>query len=70
VALPDGRLVIAGASSGLVFWSPQTGAHAALRAGADLPDDHVFRLKLDTMVSPPALYVSTFAGAAALRKFP
>ncbi|HEY6908912.1 MAG TPA: WD40 repeat domain-containing protein [Myxococcales bacterium] len=70
VALPDGRLVIAGQSSGLVFWNPQTGAHAALRAGPDLPDDHVFRLELDTMVSPPALYVATFAGAAALRNFP
>jgi hypothetical protein len=65
-----GRLVIAGQKSGLVFWNPQTGAHTVLRAGADLPDDHVFRLELDTMVSPPALYVATFAGAAALRTFP
>jgi hypothetical protein len=70
VALPDGRLVIAGQGSGLVFWNPRTGAHTALRAGPDLPDDHVFRLELDTMVSPPALYVATFAGVAALRSLP
>ncbi|HZX94481.1 MAG TPA: WD40 repeat domain-containing protein [Myxococcales bacterium] len=70
IALPDGRLVLAGANTGLVFWNPQTGVHTSLRAGAGLPDDHVFRIELDTMVSPPALYVATFAGAAALRKLP
>lgn len=70
VALPDGRLALAGASSGLVFWNPQTGAHTSLHAGAELPDDHVFRLELDQMVSPPTLYVSTWAGVAALRKLP
>ena len=70
VSLPDGRLVLAGSSSGLVFWNPQTGARAALRAGADLPDDHVLRLKLDRMVDPPTLYVATWGGAAALRKLP
>jgi len=70
VALPDGRLALAGASTGLVFWNPQTGAHTALRAGPDLPDDHVLRLKLDRMVSPPTLYVSTYGGAAALRSIP
>jgi len=70
VALPDGRLVLAGASTGLVFWNPQTSARTALRAGADLPDDHVFRLKLDRMVEPPTLYVSTWGGAAALRSLP
>jgi hypothetical protein len=69
VALPDGRLVLAGTTSGLVFWNPQTGAHTALHA-PDLPDDHVLRLELDRMVSPPTLYVSTWAGAAALRKLP
>jgi hypothetical protein len=69
IALPDGRLVLAGTTSGLVFWNPQTGAHTALR-GPDLPDDHVFRLELDQMVSPPTLYVSTWAGVAALRRLP
>lgn len=70
VALPDGRLVLAGANTGLVFWNPQTGARTALRAGGDLPDDHVFRLKLDRMVDPPTLYVATYGGALALRKLP
>jgi hypothetical protein len=70
VALPDGRLVLAGPSSGLVFWNPQTGARTSLRAGTDLPDDHVLRLKLDRMVEPPTLYVATYSGAAALRRLP
>jgi hypothetical protein len=70
VALPDGRLVLAGANTGLVFWNPQTGAHSSLRAGPDLPDDHILRLKLDRMVEPATLYVATYAGVAALRKLP
>ncbi len=53
-----------------MFWNPQTGARTSLRAGADLPDDHVYRLKLDRMVDPPTLYVATYAGAAALRRMP
>ncbi len=70
VALPDGRLVLAGTRTGLVFWNPQTGARTSLRAGATLPDDHIFRLKLDSMVNPPTLYVSTSGGVAALRSLP
>ncbi|HZR08804.1 MAG TPA: WD40 repeat domain-containing protein, partial [Myxococcales bacterium] len=70
VALPDGRLVLAGASTGLVFWNPQTGARSSLRAGTDLPDDHVLRLKLDRMVEPATLYVATYGGVLALRKLP
>ncbi len=70
VALPDGRLVLAGASTGLVFWNPQTGARSSLRAGADLPDDHVLRLKLDLRVAPATLYVATYGGVLALRKLP
>jgi hypothetical protein len=53
-----------------VFWNPQTGMRTSLRAGAGLPDDHVFRLKLDRMVDPAALYVSTYGGAVALRTLP
>ncbi len=70
VALPDGRLALSGPSTGVVLWNPQTRAHVALRAGADLPDDHVLRLKLDRMVQPPTLYVATWGGVAALRKLP
>ena len=70
LALPDGRLVLASPNTGLVIWDPATGAHQAIRAGGGLPDDHIFRLELDRMVSPPALHVSTWAGAATLRILP
>jgi hypothetical protein len=70
VALPDGRLVLAGTRTGLVFWNPQTGARTSLRAGSSLPDDHVFRLELDRMVDPPTLYVATYGGVAAFRRLP
>jgi len=70
LALPDGRLVLAGATTGLVFWNPQTGQHQSLSGPANLPDDHVFRLELDQMVSPPALHVATYGGAASLRALP
>lgn len=70
VALPDGRLVLASPSGGIVFWNPATSAHVNLRRGQGIPDDRVFRLELDTMVNPPALHVSTYGGAAVLRVLP
>jgi len=70
VALPDGRLVLAGASSGLVFWEPTTGARSVVRAGQGIPDDGVWQLELDTMVDPPALRVATSGGVAVLRQLP
>jgi len=70
VALPDGRLVFAGPTTGLVFYDPATKQHVAMRAGSGIPDDRVTRLELDTMVDPPALHVSTFGGAATIRVFP
>lgn len=70
IALPDGRLVLAGPNSGLVFWNPKTGEAKPMRAGQGIPDDTVLRLELDTMVSPPALHVSTQTGATVLRKLP
>jgi len=70
LALPDGRLVLAGATSGLIVWNPQTGAHTSLRGQQWLPDDHVLRIELDQMVSPPTLHVATWGGAAAIRKLP
>lgn len=69
-ALPDGRLVLAGAHTGLVLWDPATGAKSVLRAGQGLPDDAVQALALDTRVEPPALYVATASGVAVLRQFP
>ncbi|HET9753183.1 MAG TPA: WD40 repeat domain-containing protein, partial [Myxococcales bacterium] len=70
LALPDGRLVLAGGTTGLVFWDPGTGEHVSLRAGHGIPDDHVIQLELDTMVDPPALHVATRGGAAVLRILP
>ena len=70
VALPDGRLALASPSGGVVLWDPATGAHVNIRGGQGIPDDRVFRLELDTMVSPPALHVSTYGGAAVLRILP
>jgi hypothetical protein len=70
VALPDGRLVLAGPTTGLVFWNPATGEHVSMRAGQGIPDDHVIQLELDTMVDPPALHVATRSGAAVLRVLP
>jgi hypothetical protein len=67
LALPDGRLVLAGPGTGLTFWDPKTGKHTSLRAGQGIPDDRVLRLQLDTMVDPPALQVATEGGAAVLR---
>jgi hypothetical protein len=70
LALPDGRLVVAGLNSGLVIWDPITGRHTRLAAGAALPDDRAMRIELDTMVDPPALHVATRGGATVLRVLP
>ena len=70
VALPDGRVVFAGPSTGIVFYDPATKRHVAMRAGQGIPDDRVLQLEVDRMVSPPALHVSTAGGAAAIRVFP
>ncbi|HYS07975.1 MAG TPA: WD40 repeat domain-containing protein [Myxococcales bacterium] len=70
IALPDGRLVVAGLSGGLVFWDPATGKHTTVRAGQGIPDDGVMRIQLDMMVDPPALQVATRGGAAVLRVLP
>jgi len=76
LALPDGRLVVAGPNTGLVIWTPPAkgstgpGTHVSIRAGQGIPDDGVMRLELDTMVDPPALHVATRGGAAVLRVLP
>jgi hypothetical protein len=70
VALPDGRLAVAGPNTGMVLWDPASGKRTPLHAGQGIPDDHVFRLELDRMVDPPALHVSTWGGAAVLRVLP
>jgi hypothetical protein len=68
LALPDGRLVVAGARTGITIWDPKSGAHTQLRGV--LPDENVLRMELDTMVEPPTLHVATYSGAAAIRKLP
>jgi len=70
IALPDGRLVVAGLHSGLVFWDPATGNHTSIRAGQGIPDDGVMRVQLDTMVDPPALQIATRNGATVMRVMP
>jgi hypothetical protein len=70
VALPDGRLVLAGPNSGLVVWDPVSKKSTAIRAGQGIPSDQIYRLELDTMVNPPALHVATAGGAAVLRVLP
>jgi hypothetical protein len=70
ICLPNGSLVLAGPTTGLVFWNPTTGAHAAIQAGAGIPDNNVTRIELDRMVNPPALHVSTYTGASTLRQLP
>ncbi len=64
VCLPDGRIVLAGVTSGAAIYDPASGASKPL---SGIPSQHVNRLGVDTMVTPFALFVSTDAGAAVLR---
>ena len=70
VALPDGRIAIGSAGGGVTLWDPATRTSKSIRGGSGLPDDHVNRMELDTMVNPPALHVATATGAATIRVFP
>ena len=38
LALPDGRLVLAGPTTGLSIWDPASGTHVNIRAGQGIPD--------------------------------
>lgn len=68
--LPDGRVVLAGATSGLVLYDPAANTSKAIRAGQGIPSNHVIRLEVDRMTDPPALHVATAGGAAILRVLP
>jgi hypothetical protein len=70
VCLPDGRVVLAGPSTGLVFYDPATNTSKTVRAGQGIPNDHVIHLELDRMTNPPSLHVATAGGAAVLRVMP
>jgi hypothetical protein len=70
VCLPDGRLAIAGPSTGVTIWDPRSGARTTIRAGGGIPSDAVTALEVDRMTDPPALHVATAGGAAILRQLP
>jgi hypothetical protein len=67
VCLPDGRVALAGAGSGVVLHDPRTGASKAVPG---LPSGTVLDLEVDRMIDPPSLHVATDAGAAVLRVLP
>ncbi|HEX9242654.1 MAG TPA: WD40 repeat domain-containing protein [Anaeromyxobacter sp.] len=65
--LPDGRVVLAGTSSGVVLHDP---AKKTSTPVPGLPSGTITRVEVDRMVSPPTLHVSTDAGAVAIRVLP
>jgi hypothetical protein len=71
VCLPDGRVVLAGFTTGLSVFDPATGRSTPIRAsGGLIPSDRVLQLEVDRMPVPPTLHVATSGGAAALRVLP
>lgn len=69
--LPDGRVVVAGFTSGVSIYDPATGTSTPIRASSGLiPSDAVRRIEVDGRVDPPTLLVATDAGAAAIRVLP
>jgi hypothetical protein len=69
--LPDGRVVVAGYTSGLSIFDPAKGTSIPIRAsGGLIPSDAIRAIEVDRMVSPPTLHVATDGGAAALRVLP
>jgi len=70
VALPDGRILLAGPTTGLTLFNPTTGKSQKLQAPEYLPDNKVRRLELDARVNPFTVHVSTDSGATRLRTLP
>ena len=70
VCLPDGRVVLAGYSSGLAIWDPATRTSKRITAGDGIPSNRILSLEVDRMPSPFTLHVATAGGAAALRVLP
>jgi hypothetical protein len=68
--LPDGRVVLAGPTSGLLLLDPATMATKSIRAGQGIPSDQVLHVEVDRMTNPPSLDVATAGGAAVLRVLP
>ena len=65
--LPDGRVVLAGPTKGVVLLDPAT--FTTVRVPG-LPSQSVHDVEVDRMVSPPSLHVATSGGAAVLRALP
>jgi hypothetical protein len=65
--LPDGRVVLAGFSTGVVLYDPA--ARTSVRVPG-LPSQTILDVEVDRMVAPPALHVATGGGAAVLRVLP
>jgi hypothetical protein len=65
--LPDGRVALAGFSTGVVLYDPATRTSTRVPG---LPSGTVLDLEVDRMVSPPSLHVATAGGAAVLRALP
>jgi hypothetical protein len=65
--LPDGRVVLAGFTTGAVVYDPAKGTSKPLPG---LPSGAVRDVEVDRMVTPPTLHVATAAGAAAIRLLP
>ncbi len=69
--LPDGRVVVAGFTTGLTLFDPAKGTSTPIRAsGGLIPSDAVRAIEVDRLVTPPTLEVATDGGAAALRVLP
>ncbi len=65
--LPDGRVVLAGFSKGVVLYDPAAGTTVRVPG---LPSQTILDVEVDRMVAPPSLHVATAAGAAVLRVLP
>jgi hypothetical protein len=69
--LPDGRVVVAGFTTGLSIFDPTKRTSSAIRASSGLiPSDAIRQIEVDRLVSPPTLQVATDGGAALLRVLP
>jgi hypothetical protein len=65
--LPDGRVALAGYTTGVVLYDPATRSSTRL---SGLPSERILDVEVDRMVSPPTLHVATGGGAVYLRALP
>jgi hypothetical protein len=69
--LPDGHVVVAGYTTGLVVLDPAKGTSSSLRASSGLlPSDRIRMIEVNPLTSPATLEVATDGGAAAIRVYP